>query len=306
MPGIQVGQVHLEMVPEHPAHALRLPFPENSVVDEHATQLGTDGVVEEDRHHRRIDPSAQGTDHVIRADLLHQAAGDRLHKGLHGPAGTAAAYAVEKILQEGLAAGRVDHFRVKLDAVKAALGVGHGGNGGIGTACQNPEPRRKLEDPVPVAHPDPHAFGLDVPEELRGVLDLDQGMTVFPPIGPFHGPSQLPGHELHSVADTQDGDAQAKEAGIGKRGVQIVNPGGSSRKENPLGPKGADLFQRQVEGMNLAIDVTLPHPPGNELGVLGTEVEDEDTVLMKRVDRHDIVPWQGTPTKWECYFRSTW
>jgi hypothetical protein len=32
--------------------------------------------------------------------------------------------------------------------------------------------------------------------------------------------------------------------------------------------------------MDFAVNLEFPHPPGNELGVLGAEIEDEDFFLM--------------------------
>ena len=38
-----------------------------------------------------------------------------------------------------------------------------------------------------------------------------------------------------------------------------------------------DPFDGEIEGMEFRIDAKFPHPARNELGILGTVVQDEDT-----------------------------
>ena len=45
-----------------------------------------------------------------------------------------------------------------------------------------------------------------------------------------------------------------------------------------LGAKAASALRRHGEGMDLAIDAALAHAPGDELGHLAAEIEDEDAV----------------------------
>ena len=47
-----------------------------------------------------------------------------------------------------------------------------------------------------------------------------------------------------------------------------------------LGGELLDARQRHDVGVDFAVNLEFPHPPGNELGVLGAEVQDEHFFLM--------------------------
>ena len=47
----------------------------------------------------------------------------------------------------------------------------------------------------------------------------------------------------------------------------------------PAGAKGANIRFAHVPRMQFAIDVSFAHAAGNKLGVLGTEIEDEDFLV---------------------------
>jgi hypothetical protein len=47
------------------------------------------------------------------------------------------------------------------------------------------------------------------------------------------------------------------------------------------GCKTPDGVERDVEGVDLAVDVLLADAPGDQLGVLATEVEDQDHVSRR-------------------------
>lgn len=53
--------------------------------------------------------------------------------------------------------------------------------------------------------------------------------------------------------------------------------------------KSLDRIHRHVEGVNLALNVTLANTPPNEPGVSETEVEDQKTLFMEMVKRHGIL-----------------
>ena len=55
--------------------------------------------------------------------------------------------------------------------------------------------------------------------------------------------------------------------------MRLTGKNNSKRREFP------DEIIADVKGMQFAIDAHLPHPAGNELGVLGTEIENEDFVV---------------------------
>ena len=50
------------------------------------------------------------------------------------------------------------------------------------------------------------------------------------------------------------------------------------QRDDPLGRQGSDLIEREMVRMNLTINLTFPHPSGNQLGVLGTKIENQNLV----------------------------
>ena len=49
-----------------------------------------------------------------------------------------------------------------------------------------------------------------------------------------------------------------------------------------------------IEGMDLAVDPCLPHSPGNELGILGSEIKNQNFLRIKIIF-HAFTP----PGNWE-------
>ena len=53
----------------------------------------------------------------------------------------------------------------------------------------------------------------------------------------------------------------------------------ASRQDDALRAEAAHELVADIVRMDLAIDLGLAHPPGDELGVLRAEVQDEDPVV---------------------------
>jgi len=77
--------------------------------------------------------------------------------------------------------------------------------------------------------------------------------------------------------------ARLEKLGIGGRDVLAVYRGRPSGKDDASRIPFADPVHCPRRRVNLAVDVRLPNPPGDQLGVLGAEVDDEDTVVMRRL-----------------------
>ena len=84
--------------------------------------------------------------------------------------------------------------------------------------------------------------------------------------------------ELGAVADAQDGHAEFIDAGVDAWGTVYVDRGRPTTEDDPGRCPRGELLSRQVVGDDLAIDIGLAHPSGDELRVLGPEVDDQDAV----------------------------
>ena len=93
-------------------------------------------------------------------------------------------------------------------------------------------------------------------------------------------PAELGGHCLHSVADAKHRHAELEyRFGRARRrliGDRFRTPG----KDYSAGAEGQDGSVTGIPRENFAIDADLAHAPGDQLRVLGAEVEDQDPVGM--------------------------
>jgi len=144
---------------------------------------------------------------------------------------------------------------------------------------------RKLGDLVAVAHPDVEAehavivhVVLDAVEQLRFADQVDPCIAEFTHVRALHLAAQLLGHGLHAIADAEQRHAQIEHRLRRARAAFLVHRLGATGKDDPAWGEGADVLFAHVPGVQFAIDPELAHAAGDQLGVLGTEVEDQDAV----------------------------
>jgi hypothetical protein len=88
----------------------------------------------------------------------------------------------------------------------------------------------------------------------------------------FYLAAQGLGHQLHAVADAEDGEAQLEEGRVTGRGIRFVDAGRSAGKHDARGLARGQLRGGQVAAQDFAIDVELADTTRNELRVLRAEV----------------------------------
>src|SRR5690606_22243308 len=120
---------------------------------------------------------------------------------------------------------------------------------------------------------------LDVPQQVAVAVDLHLGVAELALVGALYLAAELLRHGLHAVADAEHRHPQLEH--------QARCPGGAVAGGHRLGATGeddapglefADRLQRHIERVDLAVDTDLADAPGDQLGVLGAEVEDQDLV----------------------------
>src|SRR5439155_5921730 len=96
------------------------------------------------------------------------------------------------------------------------------------------------------------------------------------------GAAQLRGHRLHSVADAQHRRARLP-CGLGRaRRSALGDALRAARKDDPRRREIANERVANIERLNLAVDVELAHAARNQLGVLRSEIEDQDLAVHGR------------------------
>ena len=171
---------------------------------------------------------------------------------------------------------------MELDAVEPAALVGDDREGRVRETASGSEPVGQLGDPVAVAHPD-RVLLAHVPDALeeRAVgEDLDLGAAELRVMPALDLAAELRRHGLLAVADAEAPGCRPRTAPAARGatcrsspipGRPTGSPPSASSRERP-----ASAFWN---GTISRIDALLAHAPGDELGHLGAEIDDEDLVV---------------------------
>src|SRR5210317_1317358 len=135
---------------------------------------------------------------------------------------------------------------------------------------------------ITVAHPD-RAVTIDkkaVKKRAGRIFRQKVGMTILA-LACRHDPAtEMVTHQLHAIADTQHGDPHFEEFFLYRRCAPVINGLRPPGKDDPRGIECLDLSQAHIKRMQLAVDMRFTHPSGNQLGVLRSEVEDQNLFRM--------------------------
>ena len=91
-------------------------------------------------------------------------------------------------------------------------------------------------------------------------------------------PAQCVSQRLHAITDPQNRQAGFQDISRDLGRLRLVNRGWSARQDKTLRLQGQDPLRRRIPGEKLAVDVQLAHPPGNQLRILGAEVQDGNSI----------------------------
>ncbi len=168
-------------------------------------------------------------------------------------------------------------FGVKLDAEEAARRVGEGGDRRIAAVREHLPPLREACHLVAVAHPDfCRVIAREAVKQIGVVIDGQFGGTVFPAIGARRLASKCHIDQTHAVADAKERHRQLKQPPLDSRRVFLVDARRAAGENNPFEMQRANFFERDVERMDLAVNLGLPDAPRDQLSILGSEIENED------------------------------
>ena len=190
----------------------------------------------------------------------------------------------DEIGEQFAAVGRVHDLRVEHQAEEAARLVGGDGVRRAFGCGDDAEPIGQSLDPVAVAHPDLVGLAL-VPEAveedaLAGNLDI--GAAELAIVRRRDAAAELVRHGLLAVADGEDGHAGVEEM-LRRAGAVLPHyRGGAAGEDDPLGLEPLERLVGAVERRDLAIDARFAHPPGDQLGHLAAEIDDEDGIAGLR------------------------
>jgi len=269
-------QFETQTVGENAFDALHLLGPHQAIVDQNADQLVANGPVDQGGGNAGIHPATEAEDDPFPSDLLPDILDGFFNERLHGPGGFAAADVENKILQDFPAPWRVGHFGMELNSI--GISVLDHGIGGVVRRGHGFETLGQLGDFVAVAVPDIELFGKPLEEGAFG-FDVQDATAVLAAFAFLDFAGQVVGQQLHAVANAEQRNAEIENLLVRLGGLLGVNTGGPPGKDQPFGTKGQNFARRCIVRQDFGINLALADAAGNDLGVLGTKVKDEDAVV---------------------------
>ncbi len=243
-------------------------------------------------HDRRrdggVDAAGQAADDLRVADLgtdpLDLLGDDVAAVPVAGDAGGA----VQEVLEHGLAVRGVLDLGVPLHAVEAALVARERRDGRGRAGGEDLEALGRLRHGVAVAHPHGLVVGLAVEQGAAG-RERDRGGSVLAGTRVRDLAAESAGHDLEAVADAEHGDAELEDPLIEAGRALLVDAGRAAAQDDAGRVLRADLLGRDRGRHDLRVDVGLADAAGDQLRVLGAEVDDEDGTLVRGVVDAQVV-----------------
>ena len=178
---------------------------------------------------------------------------------------------------------RVHDLEVELGRVELALVVGDHGDRCVRRRADGDKARGRLGDAVAMAHP----YRIALPDlpyaviERRRLCHFDFGAAEFAMVPAFDLAAELLRHGLLAVADAEHGHAGLVDRHRRQRRVPVEHGCGPAGQDDALRLHRIERRFGFLERHDLAIDPLLAHAPGDELGDLRAEIDDENLVVSR-------------------------
>ena len=215
---------------------------------------------------------APGADPV--ADSRGRLVGERGHR----PVAAAAADPDGEIGEDARAVLGVRDLGVKQQGVEAARGIGHACDRCVGAGGDDGEPRRRRVHHVAVAGPHPY-LARNAVEQAARLPHRHRGVSVLAFRSMTDVAAEGGGHRLHAVADAEHRNTAREDRGIAPRRAGIRQARRPTRQDDAGRAAGPDGLPGGAERHDLRIDGQLAKTTGDELRVLGAEIENQNGLM---------------------------
>ena len=132
---------------------------------------------------------------------------------------------------------------------------------------------------VAVRHPCAH-HRRQAGQQNAGIGHTHRGTAVLAHSGVSDRATENLSHGLEAVADAQHGRAAVDQCPVESRGARLVHRRGTTGEDDRLGPPGQNLGRRGRVRHDLGVDLGLTYATGDELRVLGSEVDHQHQVVV--------------------------
>ena len=253
---------------------LGLALTQQTVVHEHAGQLVADGLVHQRGGDGGVDAAGQAADHLCVADLFTDLRHLIIDDAGSVPIGTKAGAFMQEGFDELLAHRRVLDLRMPLHAVQFACRILHGGHRCAFGVRKHFEAFRGLFHGDAMAHPCV-LLGGGACEQAFCVIDYGIGLAVFAQSCLVDVTAELVGHHLEAVADAKHRNAGIEHLRVDGGGAGLEYGSRATGQDDGLRVLGEHLVGRHGMRYKLRIDIRFAYAAGDELCVLGSEINYE-------------------------------
>jgi hypothetical protein len=113
-------------------------------------------------------------------------------------------------------------------------------------------------------------------EQIGIVAHVELRLAILAARTGAHDAAELARHQLHPVADAEDRQTAVVHGGVHRRRIGFIAGGGTSGEDDTEWFALQYLLQRSVIGHDLTVNFALPDTAGDQLGVLRSEIQDND------------------------------
>ena len=259
---------------EIPLHLGTLTGAQQTVIDEYTRQPVADGPLDQCGRNCGVHTAGKSADGVSVADLLTHRLDERLGDIGRRPVRADTGELMQEPAEHLLAVRGVDHLGVILHPGETAAAILEGRHRCAGAGRHHLEAGGRGSHRVAMAHP--HRLITGQSRMQFATKDIHLSAAVLAGAGTSDGATEGLGHGLESVADTEHRDAEIEHRWIelGRTvGIYAGRPAGEHDGPRVL---GLDLLDGRGVCNDLGEDPGLTDPPGDQLGVLGAEVDHQD------------------------------
>ena len=172
---------------------------------------------------------------------------------------------------------------MELHGIESARITGDGGVGTVRGVRGADKALGQSRDLIGVAH-EADLLLREAVEEDAAALHLRLRAAILARLARGDRAAERPVHELHAVADAEDRHAEVKERLVAAGRAVEIDAVGSSGEDDADGIQSLNALKRRITGENDGIDPALAHAAGNELFILSSEIEDDDSLIRHAQD----------------------
>jgi len=147
----------------------------------------------------------------------------------------------QEVLKDLHAVGGMNYLRVKLHAVESFLRIFHSGYRNAVGMGRDLKSFRDRPHRILMAHPY-NLIKRNIFKQTVACINNQVRFSVFPVAGTRYFTAQRVGHKLHAVAYAENGHAEFKKRGIGRRRVISVDACRATRKYQSARILGLKFF----------------------------------------------------------------